>query len=66
MYDRPDDVPSRPDEAFKQERFPHEIFGKSRRTVVRPDGPCPPSGWRPGINRGPWALRTVRIRCEFH
>jgi hypothetical protein len=34
-----DDVPSRPDEALKQERFPHKIFRKSCSTVVRPDGP---------------------------
>jgi len=38
MYDRLDDVPSRPDEALKQERFPREIFGKSCRTVVHLDG----------------------------
>jgi len=31
------DVPSRSDAALKQERFLREIFGKSCRTVVRPD-----------------------------
>jgi len=47
--DRPDDVPSRPDAALKQERFPCEIFRKSCLTIVRPDGPCPPSRRCPGI-----------------
>jgi hypothetical protein len=54
--------------------FPAKFSEKSCRTVVRPDGPCPLSGRRPGIflpdahlspqpiNRGPWALRTARIR----
>jgi hypothetical protein len=76
--DRPDDVPSHLEKVLKQERFSREIFRKSCRTIVRPDGPCPPSGRRPGIffpdahlspqpiNRGPCALRTARIRREFH
>jgi hypothetical protein len=38
MCDRPVDVPSHPNVALKQERFLSEIFGKSCRTVVRPDG----------------------------
>jgi len=54
--------------------FPAKFLEKSCRTVVRPDGPCPSSGRNPGIffpdahlspqpiNRGPWALRTARIR----
>jgi hypothetical protein len=54
--------------------FPVKFSEKSCRTVVCLDGPCPPSRRRPGIffpdshlspqpiNRGPWALRTVRIR----
>jgi hypothetical protein len=29
--------------------FPGKFFEKSCRTVVRPNGPCPPSGRRPGI-----------------
>jgi hypothetical protein len=45
----PNDVPSRPDEALKQERFPCEIFKKSCRTVVHPDNPYPPSGRHPAI-----------------
>jgi hypothetical protein len=36
-YNRPDNKPSRPDAALKQERFLSEIFGKSCRTVVRPN-----------------------------
>jgi hypothetical protein len=36
--DRPDDVPSRPDAALKQKRFLSEIFEKSCRTGVRPNG----------------------------
>jgi hypothetical protein len=30
--------PSRPEDVLIQERFPRENFGKSCRTVVRPDG----------------------------
>jgi hypothetical protein len=41
--------PSRPDDVLIKERFFHEIFGKSCRTVVRPDGHGPPSGRLPGI-----------------
>jgi hypothetical protein len=36
--------PSRPDDVLIQERFLRENFGKSCRTVVRPDGHGPPSG----------------------
>jgi hypothetical protein len=64
----------RPDAALKQERFLSEIFGKICLTVVRPNGPCPLFLTAPAyittvahsvpqpINRGPWALRTARIR----
>lgn len=37
--------PSRPDKVLIQKRFLREFFRKSCRTVVRPNDPCPPSGW---------------------
>jgi hypothetical protein len=40
--------PSRPEDVLIQERFLRENFRKSCRTVVRPDGHGPPSGWLPG------------------
>jgi hypothetical protein len=70
--------PSRPDDVLLKERFLRENFGKSCRTVVRPDGHGSPSGRLQGIffpdahfdpqpiNRGSWALRAARIRYEFH
>jgi hypothetical protein len=70
--------PSRPDDVLIQERFLRKNFRKSFRIVVRPDGHGSPFGRLPGIflpdthsdpqpiNRGPWALRAARIRCEFH
>jgi hypothetical protein len=78
ISNKPDIEPSRPDDVLIQERFLPENFEKSCRTVVRPDGHGPPSGRLPGIflpdahsnpqpiNRGPWALRAARNRCEFH
>jgi hypothetical protein len=41
--------PSRSDDVLIQEKFLRENFGKSCRTVVRPDGPGSPSRRLPGI-----------------
>jgi hypothetical protein len=41
--------PSRPDDFLIQERFLRKNFGKSCRTVVRPDGHGPPSGRFTGL-----------------
>jgi hypothetical protein len=70
--------PSRPDDVLIQERFLRGIFGKilshscpsgrSWSTVrmaprkILSDAHSDPQT----INRGPWALRAARIRCEFH
>jgi hypothetical protein len=69
---------SRPDDVLIQERFlrgnsriilshscpsgrPWSSVRKAPRQII-PDAHSDPQT----INRGPWALRAVRIRCEFH
>jgi hypothetical protein len=66
--------PSRPDYVLIQERFLRKIlsfscpFGRpwsTVRTAPRQNLPDAHSDPQP-INRGSWALRAARIRCEFH
>jgi hypothetical protein len=70
--------PSRPDDVLIQERFLCVIFRKiishscpsgrpwftirTAHRLIFPDAHSDPQT----INRGPWALRASRIRCEFH